>query len=1210
MDVLGSYLDDIVDRYERIQKADKVVKIYTCKEKNRDRVVYHEQDRDRNVNWSYVNLEHSATFEKLAMNPEQKEMLKDDLDRFLGGKDLYKKVGKSWKRGYLLYGPPGTGKSSLIAAMANYLKFNIYDLNLTAALSNEDLRSILLSTTDRSILIVKMLSKLFRSNSTSSLASRSTSLPEIPQQSGIINSEEYEVQDLDLKLGDWNLPKVPTKQFYKSSSWNLNSFKTDFHVRTIEQVYGINKEYETCYLFSPDQIKAHINKGFHFIHIGLVQVGVKPLIRSGLNNSVLLALRDTRHVRFDDSLLGTVQASLSNGPVHFDCFPNFTVHIHDKNVLQALTLNIKTHGTLVTQGTSQIALIYRVYYKCIKTNMNVGALDRKKVGETLLIQTNIHDAKIKVPRTLRWDEISFPDDWKLHNENHPLLIQEVDQDPELDFVQQLADGSVRLSFDKSRFRTPLDDYRPRSPIDLSRIPSRQPPILLRDKPASQASSSRPLAPFPRSRRDLSADFQGVKNRSQVSTPCYTAKNDSVIDQGDNNSQKVGSPSGTDMENPDIQYPYQDYELKTLRKEFKPDMKFLGEEFDLGKNKAKREAYKANHTREQKVKVLNAWIEFMKEVQEHIFFFEYFENYYKRHKKACVLTKTDWIKEDTKEVVKSSHPPVAAITFKYRNQDVTATPFRFPSGEEKIVRKVIEQNNYTNQCLGVIGKQLDRVEEKIENKVILQPGSPSKPIIEKPLVKLPTARQTSIKPKDVTALELVNQKLEELHKLVKKEPSTSSPSKGEETVITLQETPIPIHLSENPVNDVLKFNLEENLAKDSYGINSNFPYPTKTILDLLQSAFLLDNNDLFQRTLKTMKNHIENLEARNDHLTSLLFGKEKVRSKDKTVLMGTCFARLSLKTQASVRSAFANLPGELQVRILGSKAMSESLDLWFRHFRVLVTTRYYDPNDPDIDHTTLLNYEVENAMSTSRWEAYFGNSLRIYEREKHPFPGLLINYSDFLEDEYEDNQMNPHWLSQMFEYGFVRFIKLTNHNQVSQLPAIIKDTVNKISGSYTTIRCWSTLPEWELNHWATVQPSKHLVLIGGYSYQGPWFEGNTFLSYKEPKALADCWRSFFSHEIRRVARELWKNYHFVGSTGRISIFTNRPYYESIPQIPWYAECNPRQFLTPGKNSEYEPLIYCGLCERFTTYHEHACNNDPPWVPQDDDLSWYDDYIGNW
>ena len=50
-----------------------------------------------------------------------------------------------------------------------------------------------------------------------------------------------------------------------------------------------------------------------------------PLIREGLNFSILMALRDTHHIRFNDSLLGTIESSLSCGPVHFDCFPNFTV---------------------------------------------------------------------------------------------------------------------------------------------------------------------------------------------------------------------------------------------------------------------------------------------------------------------------------------------------------------------------------------------------------------------------------------------------------------------------------------------------------------------------------------------------------------------------------------------------------------------------------------------------------------------------------------------------------------------------------------------------------------------------------------------------------------------------------------------------------------------------------------------------------------------
>ena len=146
--VLESYLPDILGRYEKIQNDNKVVKLLTC---DKDRYGVRRHDGS----WSSVALKHPITFEKLAMDPEQKKVLMDDLDTFLGRKDLYENVGKTWKRGYLLYGPPGTGKSSLIAAMANYLKFDIYDLNLSGGYSDEDLRSILLSTTNRSILVIE-----------------------------------------------------------------------------------------------------------------------------------------------------------------------------------------------------------------------------------------------------------------------------------------------------------------------------------------------------------------------------------------------------------------------------------------------------------------------------------------------------------------------------------------------------------------------------------------------------------------------------------------------------------------------------------------------------------------------------------------------------------------------------------------------------------------------------------------------------------------------------------------------------------------------------------------------------------------------------------------------------------------------------------------------------------------------------------------------
>ncbi|GLT82757.1 hypothetical protein SLE2022_011050 [Rubroshorea leprosula] len=100
-------------------------------------------------------LEHPATFDTVAMDPELKKMIIDDLERFVRRRKFYKKVGKAWKRGCLLYGPPGTGKSSLIAAMANYLKFDIYDLELASIYSNSGLRNVLLSTPNRSILVIE-----------------------------------------------------------------------------------------------------------------------------------------------------------------------------------------------------------------------------------------------------------------------------------------------------------------------------------------------------------------------------------------------------------------------------------------------------------------------------------------------------------------------------------------------------------------------------------------------------------------------------------------------------------------------------------------------------------------------------------------------------------------------------------------------------------------------------------------------------------------------------------------------------------------------------------------------------------------------------------------------------------------------------------------------------------------------------------------------
>ena len=78
----------------------------------------------------------------------------------------------------------------------------------------------------------------------------------------------------------------------------------------------------------------------------------------------------------------------------------------------------------------------------------------------------------------------------------------------------------------------------------------------------------------------------------------------------------------------------------------------------------------------------------------------------------------------------------------------------------------------------------------------------------------------------------------------------------------------------------------------------------------------------------------------------------------------------------------------------------------------------------------------------------------------------------------------------------------------------------------------------------VHPTKHLVLIDGYTYQGPWYEGDTYISYKYPKALAERWRNYFNNQIVDISHELWKDYHLIGSTDRIHVFGRRPYISAI------------------------------------------------------------------
>ncbi|RAL47632.1 hypothetical protein DM860_011370 [Cuscuta australis] len=139
--VIDSYLDHVIKSGDEIRGQSTKQKLYT--------------NGHGRTPWSHIVFDHPASFEKLAMDAGKKKEIVDDLIAFKEGKDLYARIGKAWKRGYLLYGPPGTGKSIMVAAMANFLNYDIYDLELTSVSDNTELRQLLAETTSKSIVVIE-----------------------------------------------------------------------------------------------------------------------------------------------------------------------------------------------------------------------------------------------------------------------------------------------------------------------------------------------------------------------------------------------------------------------------------------------------------------------------------------------------------------------------------------------------------------------------------------------------------------------------------------------------------------------------------------------------------------------------------------------------------------------------------------------------------------------------------------------------------------------------------------------------------------------------------------------------------------------------------------------------------------------------------------------------------------------------------------------
>ncbi|GKC26831.1 enzymatic polyprotein, partial [Tanacetum coccineum] len=257
-----------------------------------------------------------------------------------------------------------------------------------------------------------------------------------------VNSIEITISNIENKLQNWSIPKQDVKTLYKIGSFE---FFQSYSIKTTEKTLPLLQDHQSINLFSGKAIKEY-RKHYKYLHVGLVQVAIKPLTRLGINAPICMILRDARLLKFDQSLLALAESNICNGPIYFNCYPDFTVALRDPNILDVLTLDIKMKNIEMKEGSDPLAVIYRVYYKVMSTTVEPRALIDHTKNETIIFEANLENSQICIPKKLKWEEIRRNETWNLEEMNQPKPLK---LNKDITNIVEHTNGNIQISFGKN-----------------------------------------------------------------------------------------------------------------------------------------------------------------------------------------------------------------------------------------------------------------------------------------------------------------------------------------------------------------------------------------------------------------------------------------------------------------------------------------------------------------------------------------------------------------------------------------------------------------------------------------------------------------------------------------------------------------------------------------------------------------------------------------
>lgn len=113
--------------------------------------------------WRKIQHYTPRSLDSVILPAGMKEKLLATIETFLASREWYGERGVPWRKHFMFHGTPGSGKTSLIAALAGHLNFDLFILNLTSpGMNDENLSSLMLDVPPRAAVIIEEITDVVK----------------------------------------------------------------------------------------------------------------------------------------------------------------------------------------------------------------------------------------------------------------------------------------------------------------------------------------------------------------------------------------------------------------------------------------------------------------------------------------------------------------------------------------------------------------------------------------------------------------------------------------------------------------------------------------------------------------------------------------------------------------------------------------------------------------------------------------------------------------------------------------------------------------------------------------------------------------------------------------------------------------------------------------------------------------------------------------